>query len=126
MQSECAGPDSAESEREVDMDDNDGVASVMSGSVLHGPRSVDSSNSLGKRKSRSGIVFRAWCFQMRFQADFPPASSTAEEKTKILQEHLRLRTGHDRPNCVTFRHSGEMSWLRISDAWAGRLKSHAC
>ena len=39
MQSECAsqaaGPVSAELENEADMDDNDGVASVMSGSVLY-------------------------------------------------------------------------------------------
>ncbi len=33
-----AGPDLAELENEADMDDDDGVASVMSGSVLHGPR----------------------------------------------------------------------------------------
>ncbi len=68
MQSECAsqaaGPDSAESEREADMDDDDGVALVMSCSVHHGPRSVDSSNSLGKRKSRSGTLFQAWNFQI--------------------------------------------------------------
>ena len=61
MQSECASqPESQhESERGADMDDDDGVASVMSGSVLHGARSVNSSNSLKKRKSRSGIDFRA-------------------------------------------------------------------
>jgi hypothetical protein len=62
MQSECAfQPESQdESEREPDMDDDDGVASVMTDSVLHG--AVNSSNSLGKRKSKSGIVFRAWSF----------------------------------------------------------------
>ncbi len=47
MQSECAsqaaGPVSAELENEADMDGNDGFTSVMSGSVLHGPPSVDSS-----------------------------------------------------------------------------------
>ena len=102
MQSECASqPESQhESERGADMDDDDGVASVMSGSVLHGARSVNSSNSLKKRKSRSGIDFRAWSFQMSIKIDFSPASSTAGEKRTILFEHLNLRTGHDRPHCV--------------------------
>ena len=102
MQSECAsqaaGPVSAELENEADMDDNDGVASVTSGSVLHGPPSVDSSTSLERKRSRSGILFRAWSFQISVKIDFSPASSTAGEKRTILFEHLR--TGHDRPHCV--------------------------
>ena len=83
------------------MDDNDGVASVMSCSVLHGPPSVHSSTSLGKRKSRSGILFRAWSFQMSVKIEFSPASSTAGEKRRFLFYHLSLRTGHNRPHCVT-------------------------
>ena len=83
------------------MDDNDGVTSVMSGSVLHGPPSVDSSISLQRKRSRSGILFRAWSFQMSVKIDFSPASSTAGEKRTILFEHLNLSTEHDRPNCVT-------------------------
>ena len=105
MQSECAsqaaGPVSAELENEADMDDNDGVASVTSGSVLHGPPSVDSSTSLERKRSRSGLLFRAWSFQMSVKIDFSPASSTAGEKRTILFEHLRLRTGHDQPHFVT-------------------------
>ena len=105
MQSECAsqaaGPVSAELENEADMDDNDGVASVTSGSVLHGPPSVDSSTSLERKRSRSGILFRAWSFQMSVKIDFSPASSTAGKKRTILFEHLRLRTGHDQPHFVT-------------------------
>jgi hypothetical protein len=105
MQSECASqavdPVSAELQNEADMDDNDGVASVMSGSVLHGPPSVDSSTSLERKRSRSGLLFRAWSFQMSVKIDFSPASSTAGEKRTILFEHLSLRTGHDRPTCVT-------------------------
>ena len=107
MQSECAsqaaGPVSAELENEAD----DGVASVTSDSVLHGPPSVaDSSDSLislrkNKRKSRSGTFFRAWSFQMIVKINFSPASSTAGEKRTILFEHLRLRTGHDQPHFVT-------------------------
>ena len=101
MQSECAsqaaGPVSAELENEAD----DGVASVTSDSVLHGPPSVDSSTSLERKRSRSGILFRAWSFQMSVVIDFSPASSTAGEKRTILFEHLNLRTGHDRPHCVT-------------------------
>ena len=110
MQSECAsqaaGPVSAELENEAD----DGVASVTSDSVLHGPPSVaDSSDSLislrkNKRKSRSGILFRAWSFQISVKTvkiDFSPASSTAGEKRIILFEHLSLRTGHERPDSVT-------------------------
>ena len=83
------------------MDDNDGVASVTSGSVLHGPPSVDSSTSLERKRSRSGILFRAWSFQMSVVIDFSPASSTAGEKRRFLFYHLSLRTGHDRPHCVT-------------------------
>jgi hypothetical protein len=105
MQSKCAsqaaGPVSAELENEADMDDNDGVASVMSGSVLHGPPPVDSSISLEKKRSRSGILFRAWSFQISVKIYFFPASSTAGEKRTILFEHLNLRTGHNRPHCVT-------------------------
>ena len=83
------------------MDDNDGVASVTSGSVLHGPPSVDSSTSLWKRKTRSGILFRAWSFQMSVKINFSPASSTAGEKRRFLFEHLSHSTGHNRPSCVT-------------------------
>ena len=83
------------------MDDNDGVASVTSGSVLHGPPSVDSSTSLERKRSRSGVLFRAWSFQMSVVIDFSPASSTAGEKRRFLFEHLSHRTGHNRPNCVT-------------------------
>ena len=83
------------------MDDNDGVASVMSGSVLHGPPSVDSSTSLERKRSRSGLLFRAWSFQMSVKIDFSPASSTAGEKRRFLFYHLSLRTGHNRPHCVT-------------------------
>jgi hypothetical protein len=110
MQSECAfqaaGPVSAELENEADMDDNDGVASVMSGSVLHGPPSVDSSTSLERKRPRSGIVFRAWSFQMSVKIDFPPAqippaSFTAGGKRTFLVHHLSLCTAHNRPNCVT-------------------------
>ena len=104
MQSECAsqaaGPVSAELQNEADMDDNDGVASVMSGSVLHGPPSVDSSTSLERKRSRSGILFRAWSFQMSVKIDFSPASSTAGKKRTILFEHLNLRTGHEMPHIV--------------------------
>lgn len=103
MPSECAFQaacsDSTESEREA-MDDDDGIASVMSDNGLDGPSSVRSSISLGKRKSRSGIFFRAWSFQMIVKADFPPATTT-QERRKLLTEHLRARTGHDRPKCVT-------------------------
>ena len=107
MQSECASqPESPdELEKEADNDDDDGVTSVTS-SVLHGACSVNSSTSqsfLGKRKSRSksGTHFRAWSFQMRVQANFPPASSTAGERRTFLFEHLSLCTAHKRPNCVT-------------------------
>ena len=107
MQSECASqPESPdELEKEADNDDDDGVTSVTS-SVLHGACSVNSSTSqsfLGKRKSRSksGTHFRAWSFQMRVQANFPPASSTEGEKRKFLFDHLSLCTAHNRPNCVT-------------------------
>ena len=64
MQSECASQAEYqhESEREADMDDDDGVASVTS-SVLHGARSLNSS-TLGKRKTKSGTYFRAWSFRM--------------------------------------------------------------
>ncbi len=37
---------------------------------------------------------------MSVQTDFSLAS-TAEEKRKILQQHLSLSTGHDMPKCVT-------------------------
>ena len=38
---------------------------------------------------------------MKVQANFPPASSTAGEMRRFLFYHLSLRTGHNRPNCVT-------------------------
>ena len=115
MQSECTSqlesPD--ELEKEADNDDDDGVASMTS-SVLHGACSVHSSTSqslLGKRKSKtksgayfrakSGAYFRAWSFQIRVQANFPPASSTAGERRTFLFEHLSLCTAHKRPNCIT-------------------------
>ena len=87
MQSECASqPESPdELEKEADMDDDDGVASVTSG-VLHGAVNSSTSQSLlGKRKSRSksGTHFRAWSFQMRVQANFPPASSHGVNLVKI-------------------------------------------
>ncbi len=37
---------------------------------------------------------------MSVQTDFSHAS-TAEEKRKILQQHLSLSTGHGMPKCVT-------------------------
>ncbi len=81
MQSECASQSESqhESERGEDMDDDDGAASVMSGSVLHGARSVNSSSSLKKRKSRSGIDFLAWSFQMIFKANFAPDRRRKED-----------------------------------------------
>jgi hypothetical protein len=49
-----------------------------------------------KRKSRCGSVFRAWLFHFVIKTDLCDGP-TAVEKEKLLREHLRARTGHDRP-----------------------------
>ncbi len=79
-------------------DDDDGCVSMMSSSEVRGPSSANSSR---KRKSISGsVTFKAWNFQLTVNADLGHGN-TAEEKGKLLTEHLRTRTGHTRPPSVT-------------------------
>ena len=53
-----------------------------------------------KRKSENGFVFRSWQFQLMIKADLCDGT-TAEEKEKLLREHLSARTGNNRPLSVT-------------------------
>ena len=78
-------------------DDDDASASMMSTSELNGSSSANSSR---KRKSKSGSYFRVWGFQLIVKADLRH-SNTTEGKGTLLTEHLRTRTGHSRPSCVT-------------------------
>ncbi len=48
----------------------------------------------------SGSVFKAWSFQSTFKADLGHGT-TAEEKARLLTEHLRIRTRHTLPSSVT-------------------------
>ena len=59
-----------------------------------------SASSSRKRKSRSGKVFKSWSFRLTVKTDLGHGA-TAEEKRKLLTEHLRSRTGHTMPRCVT-------------------------
>ena len=61
---------------------------------------VSSANSSKKRKSTSGTMFRCWSFQLMVRADLGHGT-TADEKRKLLTEHLRSCTGHTMPRCVT-------------------------
>ena len=45
-------------------------------------------------------MFKSWSFRLTVKADFCHGA-TAEEKGKLLTEHLRTRTGHTRPSSVT-------------------------
>jgi len=83
-----------ENEPEVDDDEShhDSEGINASGS--------SSAKSSGKRKSRSGTVFRSWSFRLTVKTDLGHGA-TAEEKGKLLTEHLRTRTGHTRPSSVT-------------------------
>ena len=47
-----------------------------------------------------GSQFRAWNFQLTVRADFGHGTN-AEEKGKLLTEHLSARTGHTMPSSVT-------------------------
>lgn len=78
-------------------DDDDASPSMMSTSELNGSSSANSSR---KRKSKSGSYFRVWRFQLIVKADLRH-SNTTEGKGTLLTEHLRTRTGHSRPSCVT-------------------------
>ena len=61
---------------------------------------VSSANSSKKRKSTSGTQCRSWSFQLMVRADLG-YGTTAEEKRKLLTEHLRTRTGQTMPRSVT-------------------------
>ena len=78
-------------------DDENGTASTMGTSEVSGPSSTGSSR---KRKSMSGSVFKAWSLQLTVNADLGHGT-TAEEKVKLLTEHLSTRTGHTLPSSVT-------------------------
>jgi hypothetical protein len=77
--------------------DESGCSSMMSTSELSGPSSTNSSR---KKKSMSGSVFKAWSFQLQAKADLGHGT-TAEEKARLLTEHLRTRTRHTLPSSVT-------------------------
>ncbi len=77
--------------------DESGCSSMMSTSELRGPSSTNSSK---KRKSMSGSVFKAWSFQLQTKADLGHGT-TAEEKARLLTEHLRTCTRHTLPSSVT-------------------------
>ncbi len=81
-----------ESESHVDDDESESEGINASGS--------SSASSSRKRKSRSGTVFKSWCFRLTVKADLSHGA-TAEEKRKLLTEHLRTRTGHTIPTSVT-------------------------
>jgi hypothetical protein len=78
-------------------DDENGCPSTMSTSEVSGPSSTNSSR---KRKSMSGSVFKSWSLQLTVNTDLGHGS-TAEEKEKLLKEHLTTRTGHALPSSVT-------------------------
>ncbi len=48
----------------------------------------------------SGSVFKVWSFQSTFKADLGHGA-TAEEKARLLTEHLRTRTRHTLTSSVT-------------------------
>ena len=81
----------------ISSDEDDGCASILSTSDISGPSTANSSR---KRKSTNGSVFKAWSFRLTVKADLG-SGATAEEKGKLLTEHLSTSTGHTMPPSVT-------------------------
>ena len=59
-------------------------------------------------KNNRATKYRSFCLEMEFQADFPidiqgqdATLNPTQVRIKLLTDHLRLRTGNDRPTCVT-------------------------
>jgi hypothetical protein len=76
---------------------DDDCASIVPPSEASGSSST---NSRTKRNSRIGSVFRAFRFHLVIKTDLRDGT-TATEKEKLLTEHLRARTGHTQPLCIT-------------------------
>ncbi len=85
--------------------DESGCSSMMSTSELSGPSSTNSSRKI---KSMSGSVFKAWSFQLQTKADLGHGTTagTAEEKARLLTEHLRTRTRHTRDTKISYIGAG--------------------
>ena len=56
-----------------------------------------------KKRSRIGSLFRAFQFHLMIKTDLRDGTTagTAEEKEMLLKEHLRARTGHERPLSIS-------------------------
>jgi hypothetical protein len=67
--------------------------------MSEGSQSAASSRSISA-KSRSGVLFRAWSFQLNIKADL---SNTVDKalQANLPKEHISNCTVHERPLCVT-------------------------
>ena len=79
--------------------ENDDCASITPPSEASGSSTANSRNS---KRSRIGSLFRAFQFHLMIKTDLRDATAgTAVEKEMLLKEHLRARTGHNRPLCIS-------------------------
>ena len=71
----------------------DAVSSMLASDCDDASGSNGSAPMNKSKRTKSGIMFRAWSFQVTVNADLSQGAST-QDKARLLKEHLRNRTAH--------------------------------
>ncbi len=91
----------------------DAVSSMLASNCDDANGSNDSAPMNKSKRTKSGIMFRAWSFQVIVKADLSQGAST-QDKARLLTEHLSNRTAHSIKTSFTsvstFCYESQLSW----------------